>query len=98
VCSTYTPQYIEHQINHRAGTQRLRTNEIERDIDARVCRTYTLQYIEHQMNHKAGTQRLRRYVIERGIDYSCVQYTYTTVYRTSDDSQGEETEVTYQRN
>ena len=38
------------------------------------------------MNHKAGIQRLRTNVIERDIDYSCVQYIYTTVYRTSDES------------
>ena len=50
------------------------------------------------MNYKAGTQRLRTNVIERDIDYSCVQYIYTTVYRTSDESQGGDTEVTYKRN
>ena len=50
------------------------------------------------MNHKVGVQRLRTNVIERDIDYSCVQYIYTTVYRTSDESQGGDTEVTYKRN
>ena len=48
------------------------------------------------MNHKAGTQRIRTNVIERDIDCSCVQYIYT--YRTSDESQGGDTEVTYKRN
>ena len=41
---------------------------------------------------------LRTHVIEREIDYSCVQYIYTTVYRTSDESQGGVTEVTYKYN
>jgi hypothetical protein len=50
------------------------------------------------MNHKAGTQRLRTNVKERDIDYSCVQYIYTKVYRTSDESKGGDTEVTYIRN
>jgi len=64
----------------------------------RVCSTYTLQYTEHHLNHKAGTQRLRTNEIERDIDYSCVQYIYTAAYRTSDESQGGDTEVTYKRN
>jgi hypothetical protein len=50
------------------------------------------------MNHKTGTQKLHTNVIEKDIDYSCVQYIYTTVYRTSDESQGGDTEVTYKRN
>jgi hypothetical protein len=51
------------------------------------------------MNHKVVTQRLRTNVRERDIDYSCVQYIYTTVNRTSDVSQGgdTDTEVTYKR-
>ena len=50
------------------------------------------------MNHKAGAQRLHTNVIERDIVCSCVQYIYTTVYRTSDESQGEDTVFTYKRN
>ena len=49
------------------------------------------------MNHKAGKQRLHVNVIERDIDYSCVQYIYTTVYKTSEESQGGDTKVTYKR-
>ena len=63
-----------------------------------MCITYTLQYTENHMNHKAGTLRLRTIIIERDIDYSCVQYIYTTVNRTSDESQGGDTKVTYKQN
>jgi hypothetical protein len=133
VCSTYTLQYRDHQINYKAVTQRIHTNVIKRDIDCScvqyiyttvhitsyesqggdtevrykrnrkrytllVRSTYTHRHIEHHMNHKAGSQRLRTNVIERDIDCSCLQYIYTTVYRTSDESQGGDTVVTYIRN
>jgi hypothetical protein len=50
------------------------------------------------MNHKAGTQRLLMNEVERYIDYSCAHYIYTTVYKTSDDLKGGDTEVTYKHN
>jgi hypothetical protein len=57
----------------------------------------TLLHTEHYINHKVGKKRLRTNAKEIDRNYSCVHYIYTAVYRTSDESQGGDTEVTYKR-